>query len=775
LKIIRILQIDYLKFNLYIIIMGDSDSNLDLVCTIGELIELFAQKTDVPGLLDKVVQLVANHMDTQVCSIYLFDGNDETLKLSATVGLRRESVNTVCLRLGEGIAGTALETMQTIRADEGSDHPQFKYIQKTAEDPYHAFLAVPIKRGNIRVGVFTLQHEKVGHFSEQDARALEVIASQLATTLENAKLLIDIHEEPSYKPKKIVRTSESVIHGITGNEGLAIGKSLFLGKPADNWLEKLTNDHYHTSLADFHQAVSQTTEQLKSLQLELEDRLADVASLIFSAHLMILQDEAFTGTMVRRIDSGDAPADAVQNVVNEFIDIFGKSPNLRIQEKIQDVKDVGYRLLRNLSSGDDYQDDYEGMIIIAEELLPSEMVKITSQKANAIILHSGGETAHITILAKSLNIPLVISDHPVFPELDNGTDLIVDATQGTILVSPSNEVMRKYRYILDTARPEEPEPADLEPVTFTADNHDVQVLANVNLLSDAAEAVRMGAAGVGLYRSEIPFIIRNDPPTEEEQYNIYRRLCETLAGRFVVLRTLDVGGDKVFAVDKHTPEANPFLGLRSIRFTFKYPHIFREQLRAMLRAGAGYPLKIMFPLITSIDDFLKAKRKTIDVMHELEREQVPFNRAPRFGAMVETPAIVEVIADLAREADFLSIGSNDLVQYMLGVDRTNEQVAEWYVNYHPAILRSVKRITTAADEVGCELSICGDMAGSIEMLPFLLGAGLRIFSVNPRLIPRVRRFLASLNMTKAAAFADELLALSTIQAVKERLEQWEEA
>lgn len=343
------------------------------------------------------------------------------------------------------------------------------------------------------------------------------------------------------------------------------------------------------------------------------------------------------------------------------------------------------------------------------------------------------------------------------------------ATRGTVYLNPGPELRAKYdelraaRQTVQAVAPRE------RPEAVSRDGQIVHVLANVNLLSEAKVARELNAGGIGLYRSEFPFIVRNDFPSEEEQYRVYRKLLEDMGGRPVVFRTLDVGGDKVLSYFRTVDEANPFLGLRALRFSLRNRDIFTQQLRALLRAGHDADLRIMFPMVSSVDDLLEARAVVESCIKDLAAERLPHHRNPQLGVMMELPSAVEIADELAAESDFLSIGSNDLVQYILAVDRTNEHIADLYMPHHPAVLRALKRIVDAAVRHGTPVSLCGAIAADRLLLPFLLGIGLRTVSVEVSQIPQVHDWVAQLDLREEGRRSARVLRLGRIKEVEQAL------
>jgi len=521
------------------------------------------------------------------------------------------------------------------------------------------------------------------------------------------------------------------------------------------------------SLEDFELALQESIAQLTHLQNRMEERLGDVASLIFNAHLLILKDDGFSGEMTRLIEKG-MPADrAVTSVVNDYITLFAKSSNPRLKEKVLDVKDLGHRLLRNIQQHGEDEGDYAGQILVARELLPSDVLKFAAQSVEGIVIVQGGVTSHISILARSLRVPMVFVENESMLEISDGTMILIDANQGTLFLDPGPSVLQQYDSLVNR---QEAERLSVKPETFTRDGAKIKLLSNINLLSDIEFATENQAEGIGLYRSEFPFIVRDEFPSEEAQRLIYEKIYQGMPEKEVVLRTLDVGGDKKLPYHPHDEEANPFLGLRAIRFSLQNLPVFKQQLRAMLRASAGRKLRIMFPFISSVDDFEEAKEVLMECIRELEEEGLPHSSDPEVGLMVELPAAVEIIDELAAAADFFSIGTNDLIQYLLAVDRTNESVSSMYVCHHPAVLRAVARIVESAVTNGVDVSVCGDMALNEDMLKFLVGIGIRKISIDPQQIPRVQAFLCGLHTKEARTHARKLLGCGTLREVNQLLD-----
>ena len=742
--------------------------DITMIFDIMEMSSLFEKSNSLDDFLQSAVSVVAYHMKAAVCSIYIYDEKSRVLTLRATQGLNEAAVGRVSLRIGQGLVGLSLRELRAVRSGHASANPRFYAVSGINEERYESFLAVPIRRGLTRVGVLVVQDGELNYFNEKDEDALRAIAAQLATVIENATLLQEMHRGDSAaadagKPVPVPK----MLRGRPAAGGAARGRATFIISGRGSVFHVPAAVPENQTVDDFDRALAATEAQLKGLQREATEELSDVAQLIFNAHLLILADDEFSGEIRRLIQHGVAPAVAIADVVNRYISIFSASSNQRLQEKVHDIQDLGHRLMENLTGGDRVRGDYSGRIIIADSLMPSDILKLATEKAEGFIVQ-GGVTSHNAIISRSLQKPMVMIDPQQMDVFNEFHEILMDGNSGLIYINPEENVRKEYtEYSRTVAAMKDAETVKTE--TFTADGAQVHLFANVNLLSDLKTAVAFKAEGIGLYRSEFPFIIRNAFPSEEEQFHVYRQLADEMNGREVTFRTLDIGGDKMLSYQQHSDEeeANPVLGLRAIRFSLMHKDIFSEQLRAMLRAAAGGNARIMFPLIASVDDFLEARAVVYDCMSQLEARGEPYSRDIKIGIMVELPSAVELIEDLAHEVDFVSIGTNDLIQYTLAVDRTNDLVSKMYLPYHPAILRSVERVTRIIKSHRKDVSICGDIAIDERMIPFLLGAGITKLSIPPRYMPAVQRAVEKVRIEKAVYTVHRMLSCSRIAEVEE--------
>lgn len=748
--------------------------HLDLLCDISELAALLTGSDNIESFLRQTVEMVSRHMDADVCSIYLLDEENEELVLEATIGLNPAAVGRVRMQVGEGLVGVIFDSRQPLNEGFASRNPRFKYFEEAEEDRFNSLLGVPILRGVEKIGVLVVQHEKRDYFDNRDVIAMRAIASQLAGAIGNARFLIELNRRQRIRHR--VQSSKDrlqFIKGVTVSGGFAFGPSTRLDKNRGAWLkEDHESDSGHT-LNDFQKAMQVTVQQIKEMQSRFAERLPESASLIFTAHIMMLKDVNFVEKIKTRVNQKMPVAQAIRSVAEHYAALFSSSSHPLLREKAHDVEDLAERLLANLRQSNREEAYFSrNRVVIANKLYPSDVLKIASEDVKGIVLVSGGATSHVSILARSLQIPMIIGDRAELLQIPEGTPVLMDAEMGNIYVDPSARIVKQFESQKDAHAVVASLAESMQAATQTRDGTRIRLLANINLLRDLILARELKAEGVGLYRTEFPFLIRSAIPSEEEQYNVYRRLFDVMPGQPVTIRTLDLGGEKLLAYSDASRESNPDLGLRAIRFSLRHRDIFLQQLSAILRAAADFQdLRIMFPMIGSLDEFRTARMAVDDCIADLRHNSFPHHKNPMVGVMIEVPSVLEIIDEIAAEADFMSIGTNDFVQYMLAVDRSNDKVADYYQPWHPAVLRGLCKIAAAAEKAGKELSVCGELAHETDYIPFLLGIGVRIFSVYPSFLPALQRAAADITIAEARDFAAALLTQTTIRGARDLLKE----
>ena len=753
--------------------------HLELLCDAGEMFALLSGVSDTKEILQRCVRLVAKHLKAEVCSIYLLETRQQELVLRATTGLNPDSVDVVKMKVGEGLVGKAMETMEIILEDHASLNPDFKYFPSAREEAFECFLAIPILKGARGIGVMVVQRQANRHFSHDEAMVLRSIASQLAMLIQNARILLGVKENDSlqkhpHSPPVFDEEQElpRIIPARVASRGTAMGKAMLARQnPILDMLRSNQNimDDPSRGIVALEDAIARTISQIESLEKEISQRIPEAVSLIFDAHIMILKDKGFSVKMKELTREGQSALSSVVNVARKYMNLFGSSQDTYLQEKVADVEDIAVRLIENLmQTSQEGNPSHEDKILIARDLLPSAAVRFAMQGVAGIILTGGGITSHAAILARSLGLPMLITEHLDLLSITGNPSIIMDAEVGNIYFNPNPEIEAKFHKSMAA----DPLPGEIpHKETRTADGTPISLMVNINLLGELDSAVRLNAFGVGLYRSEFPFLVRSNFPSDTEQTRVYDILLSKMAGKQVTIRTLDVGGDKMLGYFDNAGEANPELGLRSIRFTFKYPDIMAQQIRAILRAAAkadpATEVRIMFPMVSSLDEFKRAKQMVMNCYEELNNSDTKhppgtikntgLTKLPRIGMMLELPSVVEIIDDLAAEADFFSIGTNDFVQYMLAADRTNDRVADYYTPHHPAVLRALNRIATAVTSAGKDISVCGEMAKEKAFIPFFIGIGIRKLSVNQHFLYAVQQYISQWTILDAQRYAEQLL------------------
>jgi phosphotransferase system enzyme I (PtsP) len=666
--------------------------------------------------------------------------------------------------LGEGLVGHVLKTLEPLCEQAASKNPHFKLFPETHEEPFESFLAVPVHRGPERLGVLVAQRREQDYFGLKDVLALQVLASQLAGAIENSD-----RSRASASRVMAKGPAPSFVRGRAVSLGYAHGRTIPLASVRTRLALTPRPFEQRYTLDDFLAALKAAEEELADLEQRFASELPELAALVFTAHQMMLLDAQFTGAMVARIRQGENPPEAVIAVAREWMENFAAMPDAYLREKTADVADLAARLLDKLvKTTEDHHENATGRIVIARELYPSDVLDLHAKGVQGIVLTHGGETSHVALLARSLGIPLVLAADPVLTDLPAGTVVLLDADIGNVYVNPSPEVVSRFT-ARETARATAAK-VQMRPATYTRDGVRVQLSANINLIGETRLARELHAEGIGLYRSEFPFLIRPTFPSEEEQVLVYARLVQEMPHGPITIRTLDIGGDKGFIWGAGEPEDNPQLGLRSIRYSLQHPEHFHQQLRAILRGGAlARDLRIMFPMIGSLEEWRAARAAVRAAMASLGQAGLAHCEDPSLGMMIEVPSAAILIEEFAAEVDFFCIGTNDLVQYLLGVDRGNEQVAAYYRPDHPAVLRTIRHVVAAARRFGRPISLCGEMAHELRFVPFLLGVGVRTLSADPRYLPVLQQAIESIDSREAEVIANKILACQTSEELEAEL------
>ena len=767
--------------------------------TLEEISRFVDEAEDLQGCLNSIAGIVAKRMQTEVCSVYLLDAETGRLTLSATRGLDPVAVGRVSMNVDEGLAGLVVETREPVMVMDAPSHPRFLYFPETGEERYHSFFGVPVHARKTPIGVLVVQTSRPREFTQEEVRLLKAISAQVSTIIVHARLVDSLKDKErerkqsrqrmvsalkrlrSFEGRGKERTTESPrkfrsrLTGLAACPGFAYGKAHILQRRVDlGAIQKTHTGDPQGELERFRSAVQRAVEQVEAIKSRMIALISDEAGAIFDVHRMLLNDPVLQDQIENRILQEHLTAYyAVSSIFRRHVKTVSEVGDRYLKERTADIRDVAQRLLDNLTGSDDRRLVVPdgGAILVAEDLSPADLALIEGDRFQGIVLATGGVTSHASLLAKSFEIPTVVAAEGLLESVRKEDSLIVDGNSGVVFVNPNQDIVGEYdrleRHYLAVNR-ELDEMRDLP--AETTDGHRVGLYANMGLLTDIRFAQNHGAEGIGLYRTEIPFLAYHDFPTEAQQFSLYQRVVEGMGGKPVTIRTLDIGADKYPPyVSIARSEPNPFLGWRSIRVSLEASQTFAMQLRAILRAGALGPVRLLIPMVSSLEEILRVKTMLRDVRAQLVRSRIPFDPDMELGIMIEVPSAVQVADRLMEEVDFVSIGTNDLIQYLLAVDRGNRKVAPLYEPFHPAVLAALNQIIRAAKAKGKRVAMCGEMAGDPLSTLLLMGMGLEEFSMESLSIPVVRKLVRSVSFEQAAAIGEAALEMDRVDQIKRYL------
>ncbi|EMV3080744.1 phosphoenolpyruvate--protein phosphotransferase [Staphylococcus pseudintermedius] len=560
----------------------------------------------------------------------------------------------------------------------------------------------------------------------------------------------------------------NIIKGIAASDGVAIAKAYLLVEPDLSFNNEKT-DQPEAEVQKFNEALNNSKIELTKIRNHAEEQLGADKAAIFDAHLLVLDDPELIQPIEEKIKNESASApQALTEVTQNFITIFESMDNEYMKERAADIRDVAKRVLAHILGVELPNPSIidESVIIVAHDLTPSDTAQLNKQYVQGFVTNIGGRTSHSAIMSRSLEIPAVVGTKSISESVQQGDMVIVDGLTGDVIVNPSDDEIKAYQHKRESFFADREALKQLrdEP-SKTLDGHEVELAANIGTPNDLEGVHNNGAEGIGLYRTEFLYMGRDNMPTEDEQFGAYKKVLESMEGKRVVVRTLDIGGDKELPYLNLPEEMNPFLGYRAIRLCLDQPEIFRPQLRALLRASAYGKLNIMFPMVATIQEFRDAKALLLEEKENLKQEGVEVSDDIELGIMVEIPATAALADVFAKEVDFFSIGTNDLIQYTMAADRMSERVSYLYQPYNPSILRLIKQVIDASHQEGKWTGMCGEMAGDETAIPLLIGLGLDEFSMSATSILKARRQIKDLSRTEMVQLADRALNCATVDEV----------
>ena len=683
----------------------------------------------------------------------------------ASKGLRGESIGKVRLAMREGLVGLVAAREEPLNLENADKHPNFAYFEETGESPFHSFLGVPIIHHRKVLGVLVLQEESQRKFGDEEEAFVVTVCAQLSGAIAHAEATGALRQLASAGRGK---SREALFRGIPSSPGVGIGRVVLVSDTAD--LAAVPERFIKDSSAEieiFRTALESAKKDMRNLGEGLESKLSSEEMALFEVYIRMLDDRSLGGEVIAAIIAGQAAQSAWSSVILKHVRTFQKMDDPYLRERAADVNDLGKRVLGYLQRNQKKSLPLpRRIILVGEDLSASALADIPVSRLVGIVSVKGSSNSHMAIVGRALGVPTVMGavDLP-WAEME-GHELIIDGFSGDVISRASRSMRRVY---LERQREEKQLAKDLEKLRdipcVTPDGVPLSLWMNTGLRQDIAIALKSSAQGVGLYRTEIPFLMRSSFPTEDEQTVIYREQLQGFAPQPVTMRTLDIGGDKdlpYFPIE----EENPFLGWRGIRISLDHPEIFLAQIRAMLRASEGLNnLRIMLPMISSVPELDSALELIDRAYNELLQEEGYSIQRPQVGAMIEVPAAVYQVKELGRKVDFLSVGTNDLTQYLLAVDRNNPRVANLYHALHPSVLRALKIIYEQATAVNCQISVCGEVAGDPIGAVVLLGLGYENLSMSANSLLKVKSMLNQVSKSEARILAKRALRMSDASSV----------
>jgi phosphotransferase system, enzyme I, PtsP len=736
--------------------------------------------------LETIVMLVAGRLGIDVCSVYLFDENKEQLILRATYGLNPASVGKIRMSPQEGLTGLVVEHQEPVFVIKPSEHPRFKFFENSGEEIYGAFLGLPLVYHQKSFGVIVFQTRDETGISESDLPVFTSVASQIAATVAYTGLLENlekertqrVHLEKRLKTNSLSRSTpkskKNILQGVPVSSGIAEGRAHYLptGISFDQ-VACITDSDSKTETRRFEIALARTRDEINALTDEIGQLPAEDAA-IFESHLMLIKDSLFKKKIIDQIKKGYCAEYALKQAVEKFMAQFLNIEDPYLRERAADIEDIGKRILQNLLGAHSRPSGKfeQATILIAADISAVDLISLHQPQLKGIALSKGGRTSHAAILTKSLEIPMIIGLSEILETVKENDSLILDGESGLLFKEPTEAIIKEYERLraekeknyrqLDLLR-------GLKAVTL--DGKTVSLDANIGLSSDLELVQKYGGENIGLYRTEFPFLTRKSFPTETEQAELYTHILDQANGKCVTIRTLDVGGDKFLSYLDYPKEQNPYLGWRSIRVSLEMDEIFRPQLRAILRTSARGPVKILFPMICS----MKEVRQIIAILEEEKKALalmgVPFDFNLPVGAMVEVPAAAKILNHILDHFDFISIGTNDLIQYTLAVDRNNPKVAPLYNPLHPAVLSTISEIISTCRNRGKEVSICGEAAANPKCAFLFTAMGVDRLSMSPAAIPMIKNLVRRMDLRNAESVLSAIMEMGDEDQISAHLDE----
>lgn len=773
-----------------------------MLATLRQIVLEFSQEAELQNALERMVNGVKKAMQTDCCSIYLADYRQQHFVLMASNGLAKSSLGHSCIGFSEGLVGLVGQREEPINIADAHKHQDFVHAPEVEEDDFNAFLGTPIIHQRKVLGILAIQQKESRHFTENDEAFLVTLSAQLAGALANAEVKNQLNLQAEQSP------GVKQLQGVAGAPGIALSEIVLCQPQADFAavsLKKVTNSKKQQQR--FEQAVDKTREEFNALSSKLGESINDESLAIFDVYKQLLEQANLGHEVAAKISQGWRADSALKLVIEHYISQFEAIEDSYFRERASDIRDLGTRLLVNIQQQSKEELTFPAeFILLAQDVSASMVAQYQYQGLLGVISLSGSNNSHAAILARALGLPAIMGVNALVLSKLHQQQAIIDGYSGELFINPDESLVKEYQYLLSQEKALTDKVVEVAQLPcITKDGRAIEVMLNAGLSAGFENSAQLGAVGIGLYRTEVPFMNRHCFPSEQEQTQLYRKVLQSFPQHSVTMRTLDVGGDKSLPYFPISEE-NPFLGWRGIRITLDHPEIFLLQVRAMLRANQGLNnLEIMLPMISSVEEVDDAVRLINQAFFELKSElkaalisqtlqknntdnfasnkenelaaqkksliNVDKLVRPKIGIMLEVPSVIFQMEALAKRVDFFSVGSNDLTQYLLAVDRNNSQVANLYDAFHPAVLNALNHLAQQATKHLIPISLCGELASQPAGAILLLAMGFDKISMNGHNVPRIKWVIRHIAFEKAQQILDETLTLTTTKQVHSYLNE----
>ncbi len=742
-------------------------SQLNILQALTEMTEAIHQAPDIQQAMNIITTRLTQDIQADACSIFLMDDETQNFNLISSTRSSTIAEKTYQIPRGEGLISRVAHRGEVLNIEDSQKESLNVELPDHEDEIYHGFLAAPITHQGRLLGIAVAEKLTRERFSEEAVSFLVTLLTQLAESIASSQ---HHQNNPSFSHYSL---KTFCLSGTPASQGIGIGEALVVYPQADlNAIPDKNSENKEQDLEDFMTAINSVSLSIDAMGKALEHSLSREDQLLFNAYKQILQGNSFKGEIIKKIQAGQWVQSALKAVVNQTAKHFETMEDDYLKERASDIRDIGRRVLAQLQSQDHSQPHYaSATILIGSEITASMLAEIPSTKLKGIISGQGSANSHVAILARALNIPAVMGVKHMPLGSIHDKEVIIDGYAGRVYLEPSQTLKRSYERLAEEERVMETSLKNLADLPAeTLDGHLVQLYANIGLIADIDPAIQAGATGVGLYRTEIPFMVLERFPSEEEQRILYRQVLQAFSDQTVTMRSLDAGGDKILPYF-HITEPNPYLGWRGIRMLLDHPEIFLIQTRAMLKASEGLNnLQILLPMISKLSEIKEAKLLIRRAYEELKRENWDIEM-PKIGAMIEVPSAIFQLDKILQYVDFISIGSNDLTQYLLAVDRNNSRVERFYNPLHPSVLQAIWQISKLTKQHQKPLSLCGELAADPLATLILIGMGFDSLSMNASALPKIKWIIRTVKFEDCQKILEKILKLDRSSSIKKYLQE----